>query len=106
MEGEIKMPGVPFTPQEKQSRVDSLRKKINEQLIPELEETKKSREDKIEEIMANRVKIAELNGELFKLENRNADLQNNCANLGNSIKLQEKKIGEVKASLLDAILES
>lgn len=100
------MPGVPFTPQEKQSIVDSLKKKINEQLIPELEETKKSQEDKIKEIMANRVKIAELKGEILKLENRNDDLQNKCAHLGNFIRLQEKKIGEIKASLLDAILES
>ena len=69
-----------------------MRKKINEQLIPELEETKKSREDKIEEIMTNRVKIAELNGELFKLENRNADLQKIIV----SLRVRNRSLNDIK----------
>ena len=94
-----------FEPQGKRQNIDSLKHKINNYLIPELQSDSDLLELKIEEINKNKLRITQLEIELNGLHRDNDNLQNGCAKLGNSIKIKEKKLSDLKASLVDAILQ-
>lgn len=83
----------------------NLKKKI-ESLQKERNDTFSKREARIACINANRVTIAELNGEILRLENQNFQMQHESKNLGDMLKKIDVSINELKSSLVDEILRS
>lgn len=87
------------------NKIIAIRNKINNYLVPELEYDKKRLDSTIEKINKNKLRITQLEIELNGLKRENDNLQHECGKFGNSIKIKEKKLSDLKASLVDAILQ-
>lgn len=87
------------------NKIIAIRNKINNYLVPELERDKECQNLAIDSISNNNRKIIELEIELNGLKRENDNLQHECEKYGKSIKNKEKKLSDLKSSLVDAILQ-
>lgn len=87
------------------NKIIAIRNKINNYLVPELESDKKRLDSTIEKINKNKLRITQLEIELNDLHCYNDNLQRDCERYGKSIKNKEKKLEELRSSLVDAILQ-
>lgn len=86
------------------SKIDSIKRMINNDLLPSIEKETERQKVIISNINDNKSKISSLENEISKLKEENKSFERECETIGNYLKSAQNNLLRLKQSLVDAVL--
>lgn len=86
------------------SKIDSIKRMINNDLLPSIEKETERQKVIISNINDNKSKISSLENEISKLKEENKLFERECETIGNYLKSAQNNLLRLKQSLVDAVL--
>lgn len=86
------------------SKIDSIKRMINNDLLPSIEKETERQKVIISNINGNKSKISSLENEISKLKEENKLFERECETIGNYLKSAQNNLLRLKQSLVDAVL--
>lgn len=86
------------------SKIDSIKRMINNDLLPSIEKETERQKVIISNINDNKSKFSSLENEISKLKEENKLFERECETIGNYLKSAQNNLLRLKQSLVDAVL--